>query len=124
MCNIDATEVKKIVQDKIAAGESFTAFDITKSMRQSGVFYHNDVREIVHDMFRNDEMPGYDRVHGNFPNVGVQPWLYQPVAVDPTDAHLDTISTPADDDSMFPDDPKSGSIIDNIVGVFKKLGLT
>jgi hypothetical protein len=76
-------EVKDLVNDKVGKNELFTAFDITKSFRNNGVKYsHNEVKKIVHNMFENGDMMGYDRVRTDKTGAPVQPFLYFPISAD------------------------------------------
>ena len=63
----------------------FTAFDITKSVRKKGLnCKHDDVKQIVHDMYFIGGMNNYNR---SLADVGttVQPWLYCPDSRDPSE---------------------------------------
>lgn len=78
-------EVKKVVMDKVNANEMFTAFDITKAVRNNGVkAYHSQVKGVVHSMFQNGEMQGYSRNVVDIPNVSGRPFLYFPPTSDPS----------------------------------------
>lgn len=83
--DISAT-VQQAVMDKVNANEMFTAFDITKQLRQTGArTYHSQVKGIVHGMFVNGEMTGYSRDVIDLPNgQGGRPFLYFPPTADPS----------------------------------------
>lgn len=82
--DLNAT-VRQAVTDKVNANEMFTAFDITKAIRQTGArAYHSQVKGIVHGMFQNGEMTGYDRTTIDLPNNPGRPFLYFPPTADPS----------------------------------------
>ncbi len=59
MCNVVLEQkIKDKVWDKVRDTEIFTAFDITKAVRDENPnmdVLHYEVRTVVHDMFENDE---------------------------------------------------------------------
>lgn len=64
MCGIMvATTIAEALQDKVNAGEVFTAYDVTLAARQvtSETVLHNDVRNIVSNAFITGEMGDYNR---------------------------------------------------------------
>ena len=84
VADLNAT-VRNAVTEKVNANEMFTAFDITKAVRQSGGrAYHSQVKGIVHGMFQNGEMTGYDRMVVDLPNSPGRPYLYYPPTADPS----------------------------------------
>ncbi|MDX1933270.1 MAG: hypothetical protein SFU56_11740 [Capsulimonadales bacterium] len=71
-------EVEAEVNRRIDAGESFTAFDISRAVQAAGVRErHRNLKVIVHDMFERGDMPGYTRTQITLPG-GEQPLLYHP----------------------------------------------
>lgn len=82
LCSADATLVKNVILNKMNQGEMFTAFDITKDLRQQGSqIQHRNIKEIVHALFDHGEMSGYNR---SLVDVGTntRPFLYHPVSAD------------------------------------------
>lgn len=82
---------KQVVRDevikKVSKSESFTAFDITKLVRRTGIgIRHNECKFIVHAMYREEDiMPEFQRTLVQLPGVSIQPWLYHPDSQDPDD---------------------------------------
>lgn len=76
--------IDRIVQDKIQAGEMFTAYDVTlEARRRGGNVRHNDVRDLVHEFFEQGRFgAGYNR---SLIDVGapVKPFLYHRFSDDP-----------------------------------------
>jgi retron-type reverse transcriptase len=76
--------VQQIVLGKIAAGEMFTAFDITVEARKLGIHLrHDEGKEIVHELFQTGVMgASYNR---SVIDVGAQvkPFLYHRFDMDP-----------------------------------------
>src|SRR3954462_3303553 len=81
-----ATEqlVRQIVQEKVQAGEMFTAFDVTQEAgRRGSQTRHGEVKDLVHDCFQQGVMGAtYNRT---LINVGAptQPFLYHRFDADP-----------------------------------------
>lgn len=76
-------EIEQVVQDKVQKGELFTAFDVTKAVRQQvgrGTNVpHHEVKSEVHNLFANGQMGSdYTRTLGCLPLAGgvPQPWIY------------------------------------------------
>jgi hypothetical protein len=71
-------EVEAEVQRRMAAGDSFTAFDISRAVQATGIQErHRHMKGIVHDMYERGDMPGYIRTQITLP-TGEQPFLYHP----------------------------------------------
>lgn len=76
---MDATmtqKVKNTVLDLVGRGFMFTAFDVTKVLRNDGDrVRHGDVNQAIQQMFTDNELGMYTR---DTVNVGapVQPWVY------------------------------------------------
>lgn len=75
--------VETVVFEKCQAGDLFTAYDITKEVRnrvgRGTSVLHNDVKQEVHNMFANGQMGAdYTRNLGNLslPAGVSQPWVY------------------------------------------------
>jgi hypothetical protein len=79
-----ADSVSNIVTGKINAGRMFTAFDITKELRQTGtqVNHGREVRPIIHAMWNSGLMPNYTR--GLVAIGSNQAFVYHPISSDPT----------------------------------------
>jgi len=74
----DATAVRNELVDYTRMTRIFTAFDITRNIRRNGIrCNHEDVKQIVHNMYEVGGMSGYSR---SLVDVGrnVRPWLYCP----------------------------------------------
>lgn len=86
-----ANEVNEVVQEKVQKGELFTAFDVTKAVRElvnakdrsagnpRQSIPHNEVKQEVHYLFSNGQMGSdYVRNLGSLPlAAGIQqPWIY------------------------------------------------
>lgn len=86
-----ANEVQQVVTEKTQRGEMFTAFDVTKAVREMvnasdraagnprQNIPHNEVKQEVHYLFSNGQMgPDYVRNLGNLPLApGIdQPYIY------------------------------------------------
>lgn len=60
MSELFARVVEQAVLDRIKRSELFTAYDITRSLRDIGMqARHEDVKVIVHTLFYEEKMPGY-----------------------------------------------------------------
>jgi len=80
----EAISVRDVVVDKVGQNEMFTAFDITKALRQNGTqVVHRNIKQIVHALYNHGDMMGYDRSLINVGNAPVRPFLYHPVSADP-----------------------------------------
>jgi len=81
------------VMDAITAGKSFTAYDITTTVRGAGHWAeHGDVKKYVHDRMQSEIKSGleYEKVFGKFVS-------YQPISDDDGDADdVDPTPTMAD----------------------------
>jgi len=73
---IKEQKTKDTVNDFVAKGYMFTAYDVTKTLRNAGEFVkHSDVNAVVQSMRSNGEMDNYER---EVVDVGssVQPFVY------------------------------------------------
>jgi len=64
MCTtVLAATILETIQDKVANGEVFTAFDITLAVRkdEAGKVPHHDIRRILNNEFDTGQLGGYDR---------------------------------------------------------------
>lgn len=84
-------EIEQVVSEKVQRGDLFTAFDVTKAVRQivgrSTPVPHNEVKSEVHNLFANGHMGSdYVRNLGNLPlAAGIpQPWIYHRNTDDPS----------------------------------------
>lgn len=82
--------IQQLSEDKVAAGEMFTAFDISRIVQNMGhVNRHENMKCIVHDLYnrydRNDRnlFDGYTRTLIEVQKGKPQAWVYHPVAADP-----------------------------------------
>lgn len=109
--------IENLVNNKVKNQELFTAFDITHEARKlrTDKVMHNEVRDIVHDMFMNNRMPSYTRELGSFPNLVTQPWVYHHVNNDILDygntvvnpsPSVPSFTTPATSDDSYPVDAR------------------
>lgn len=99
--------VETVVDDKVAAGEMFTAHDITIEVRTRGHRAgHNEVRDAVHDYYgRGGLGVAYSRTTISVP--GGNPFLYHRGADDPsTYANIrnGSVNVPSPSPSNSPDD--------------------
>ncbi len=76
--------VKRIVQQRITAGQSFTAYDITVEARNQGArIRHGESRDIVHQLFQDGSMgAAYQRSVVDI-GVKVNPFVYHRFDSDP-----------------------------------------
>lgn len=83
---LDSTEaiaVRDVVIDKVNQNEMFTAFDITKTLRQNGTqATHRNIKQIVHALYNHGDMQGYDRSLVDVNGAPVRPFLYHPMSAD------------------------------------------
>ncbi len=80
----EAIAVKDVIADKVSQNQMFTAFDITKELRKKGQqVSHYNIKRIVHTIYNNGDMQGYDRSLVNIAGVPLQPFLYHPMSADP-----------------------------------------
>ena len=74
------------VKNKVSNGEMFTAYDVTCSIRKNGTNEtHNEIKEVVHDLFNQGDMVNYDRTRFTIPGKGSWAWLYFPIGTDYND---------------------------------------
>jgi hypothetical protein len=88
MCDL-ATEyiVEEVIQEKVRAGEMFTAYDVTCEARRRGATdRHRAIRQFVHDLHARGRMgPDYARSLIHIPDIGATPWLYHCYWDDPAE---------------------------------------
>ena len=71
-------EVEAEVARRVAAGDSFTALDVSRAVQATGIQErHRNLKVIVHDMYERGDMTGYTRTQITLPS-GEQPFLYHP----------------------------------------------
>jgi hypothetical protein len=75
------TKIKETVMAKVDSNEMFTAFDVTKDIRTFGLtMKHDMVKGVVHEMWDNGDMVGYNR---KVVNLGrAKPFVYFPITGD------------------------------------------
>ena len=116
-----SSEVESVVGDLVAARKAFTAFNVTKELRNKGQsVFHREMRPLVHGLFRQNQMADYQQATvqpAGFPAPAI---LYFPPEIDPSDFTGDILTakvvTPAapvadgddDDDDGDDDDDTSG----------------
>ena len=70
-------QINGIVDGFVNKGFSFTAFDVTKSVRASGTqVYHSECKDLVNGLFNNSGMPDYSRTSVPVPGAKVDPLVY------------------------------------------------
>ena len=127
--------VRDVVNEFVSKQWSFTAFNITTEAKNRGANdRHNNLKGVVHDMFLNGEMAGYDRTTKDV-GAAVRPFLYvhssqdsdgvqNSVAV--TDQGADEPDITDDsgdaDSSVVPDDSDDGISLVSIDDLDKQLG--
>ena len=78
-----ATIIKGVVITKVGQDQMFTAFDITKELRQNNnQVHHRDIKQIVHALYNHGDMQGYDRSRVDVNGASIRPFLYHPVSAD------------------------------------------
>ncbi len=86
MCNYSVTErqeVLNLVLGMIKKGKLFTAFDVTTELRKiKGQFRHFITREVINDLFKEDEMGEYIRDLVDIPGANVPAYVYHDPSVD------------------------------------------
>ncbi|GAB4456393.1 MAG: hypothetical protein OHK0029_14210 [Armatimonadaceae bacterium] len=76
---VDAVEAE--VARRVGNGDSFTALEISRAVQAQGIRErHRELKLVVHELFEDGEMPGYDRHTIQLPS-GERPFLYHPAAV-------------------------------------------
>lgn len=76
------TTVEDVVSDMLVNGFMFTAFDITKKVRETlgkGTFVsHSDVNRLVQDKLSNGDLDPYvrDMITISMNGVDIRPWIY------------------------------------------------
>ena len=79
----EAILVRDVVAAKVSQNEMFTAFDVTKLLRQANnQVRHSNIKQIVHALYNHGDMQGYDRSLVRVSNASVMPFLYHPVSAD------------------------------------------
>jgi hypothetical protein len=77
--------IEEVVEEKVRAGEMFTAFDISLEVKERGGHdRHRHMKKFVHDYHCRGLMGGdYDRTLMSIPGAKAQAWLYHPKSADP-----------------------------------------
>lgn len=90
MCDqVSYDRIKDAVTFLVSTGQPFTAFDVTKHLRNLYTDFqerHKTVRTIIHSMFSNDELCGYVRTLTSLkvPNGNVDAFVFHPAMTDPS----------------------------------------
>jgi len=76
--------ISDLTFQKVSQGSMFTAFDISLFAKQEKGMTerHNAVKHVVHDLYVNGQMPGYERTLIDIPGVSRQAFLYHPIGAD------------------------------------------
>ena len=89
---ITKPQVEQVINEWTGRDIAFTAFDVTKLLRQNGESArHNQVNGFVKELYRNNEMwdsngtNAYEATVVGLPNVSPAPFLYHPNGYDVTD---------------------------------------
>jgi hypothetical protein len=79
-------EITDVVNNFVNDNKLFTAYDVTVEVRKkvSGRVPHDEVKREVHKLFNSGSIFGYNRALANLSGVNPQPWVYHPLAADPT----------------------------------------
>ena len=95
----DRQIVEDVVTEFVSKGWQFTAYNITTEAKKRGAGdRHRNLKQVVHEMFKNDELDGYDRDLVDIKRVGAKAYLYSPSGLDADDYDEDD-SAVADSDS-------------------------
>lgn len=90
---------KDVVNDLIDKGKMFTAYDVTRIVRGAGIkCYHNQVRDIVHELYREQKMDceyGRNAIDIN----GASPYVYHHYMDDPN-TYDPNVLVPKDDSDV------------------------
>jgi|GEM_PF-4514232 hypothetical protein len=71
-------EMEAEVFRRVFNGDSFTALEISRAVQARGIRErHRDLKVVVHALFENGDMIGYDRTPINLP-TGERPYFYHP----------------------------------------------
>ena len=133
--------VRDVVNEFVSKQWSFTAFNITTEAKNRGANdRHNNLKGVVHDMFLNGEMDGYDRTTKDV-GLAVRPFLYVHSSQDSDGVQNSVVVTDQDadepditddsgdsgdsgdaDSSVVPDDSDDGISLVSIDDLDKQLG--
>lgn len=85
MCTY-VNEINDVVTEFTNKNLMFTAWDVTVELRKKSKsrVQHYEVKKEVHEMFENGNIFSYSRTLAHLPNVNTQPWIYHPLAADPS----------------------------------------
>lgn len=80
--------VRRLIEDAVfvmvGAKEIFTAFDVTKKLRDAGMGQeHSDVRNVVAEMYKRGDFVGYDREFIAIKPTGNPATCFYPSGMDP-----------------------------------------
>ena len=87
----DADEDEEVIRDStksaVLGGQMFTAYDITSEAKESGQVQarHNVLKHIIHDMYCNGEMDGYEQTLVPIRGTSRTAYLYHPSGTSPDD---------------------------------------
>jgi len=97
--------VHEVLDEKIAADEMFTAWDVTSEAKKRGADErHGILKGAVHSRWDYLRAAGYRRAPVDIPGVAVPPWVYYPLNADPQDylnsSAVNVVTPAADDDDV------------------------
>lgn len=96
----DRQIVEEVVEEFVSKGWQFTAYNITTEAKKRGAGdRHLNLKQAVHDMFKNDEIKSYSRDLVDIKSVGSKAYLYSPSGSDVNDYDEDAIAD-SDEDNM------------------------
>ena len=79
----EGVAVRGVVASKVTQGQMFTAFDVTKELRSNGnQVRHNNIKHIVHALYNQGDMQGYNRSLIDVSGTSIRPFLYHPTSAD------------------------------------------
>lgn len=87
MCDTATIQmIEEVVEEKVKAGEMFTAYDISLEVKKRGGYdRHRHMKKFVHDYHDRGLMgTDYERVLISIPGVKRQAYLYHPKSADPS----------------------------------------
>ena len=88
--------IQGVVDQKVAANELFTAFDISRVVQHLGHRErHNNMKHIVHDYFQQGNLTGYDRTLVPVETNKPEAWVYHPIGVPATNYKPVPLSLPS-----------------------------
>lgn len=76
--------IQQVTEDKVANGEMFTAFDVSRTVQNLGHRErHTHMKHVVHDLFESGQLNGYSRTLIAVEQGKPEAWVYHPLNADP-----------------------------------------